>query len=101
MENSKKLILLSENDNVLVACQNIGKGELLKYRSHDILVKQTISLGHKIAARDIKAGEKIIKFNVPIGSAKGDIKKGEHVHVHNMKSDFIPTYTIENQEKYK
>ena len=43
--------------------------------------------GHKYAARDIKCGEDIIKYGNPIGHATADIKKGEHVHTHNVKTN--------------
>lgn len=43
--------------------------------------------GHKYALSDIKAGENIIKYGNPIGHATEDIKKGDHVHSHNMKTN--------------
>lgn len=43
--------------------------------------------GHKYATRDIKAGENIIKYGNPIGHAIVDIKAGEHVHNHNIKTN--------------
>ena len=43
--------------------------------------------GHKYALRDIKAGENIIKYGNPIGHATEDIKAGEHVHSHNVKTN--------------
>lgn len=43
--------------------------------------------GHKIAVRDIKCGENIIKYGYPIGHATTDIKKGEHIHTHNCKTN--------------
>ncbi len=43
--------------------------------------------GHKIALRDIAEGEDIIKYGYSIGHAVKDIKKGEHVHVHNVKTN--------------
>ncbi len=43
--------------------------------------------GHKYALCDIKAGENIIKYGNPIGHATADIKKGEHVHTHNTKTN--------------
>lgn len=43
--------------------------------------------GHKYALCDIKAGENIIKYANPIGHATEDIKKGDHVHSHNMKTN--------------
>ena len=42
--------------------------------------------GHKYALNDIKKGEDIIKYGNPIGQATDDIKKGEHVHTHNVKT---------------
>ena len=43
--------------------------------------------GHKYALCDIKAGETVVKYGNPIGHATVDIKKGEHVHTHNMKTN--------------
>ena len=43
--------------------------------------------GHKYALRDIKEGENIIKYGNPIGHATEDIKAGEHVHTHNVKTN--------------
>ena len=43
--------------------------------------------GHKYALRDIKIGEDIIKYGNSIGHAITDIKKGEHVHTHNVKTN--------------
>jgi len=39
--------------------------------------------------KEIKKGEKVIKYGEPIGQATTDIKKGEHVHVHNIKSIMV------------
>jgi len=50
-------------------------------------VEINLSDGHKYAARDIKAGENIIKYGSPIGHAVCDIKKGEHCHTHNIKTN--------------
>ena len=50
-------------------------------------VTVNIENGHKYAVRDIKSGENIIKYGQPIGHATCDIKEGEHVHVHNVKTN--------------
>ena len=50
-------------------------------------VEVNIEDGHKYAARDIVKGENIIKYGQPIGHATEDIKKGEHVHTHNVKTN--------------
>ncbi len=50
-------------------------------------VEVNLDNGHKYAARDIKCYENIIKYGNPIGHATSDIKKGEHVHTHNVKTN--------------
>ena len=43
--------------------------------------------GHKYALRDIAEGENVIKYGMPIGHATAAIAKGDHVHVHNVKTN--------------
>jgi (2R)-sulfolactate sulfo-lyase subunit alpha len=45
-----------------------------------------IPLGHKIALRDIRKGATVVKYGHDIGRAAADVKKGRHVHVHNLKT---------------
>jgi len=45
-----------------------------------------IPLGHKIALQDFKEGDTILKYGHDIGKVVKSIKKGEHVHVHNVKT---------------
>ena len=56
-----------------------------------------LSDGHKYALRDIREGENIIKYGNPIGHATCDIKAGEHVHTHNVKTNLAGNleYTYE------
>jgi hypothetical protein len=93
--NDKCLLLLSPEDNVLVAIRAVERGSSLTIGGQAIQVAERIPLGFKVAARDISAGEKIFKYGAPIGSATRDICAGSTVHVHNMKSDYLPTYKPE------
>ena len=45
-----------------------------------------IPLGHKIALKDFKVGDTILKYGHDIGKVVVSIKKGDHVHVHNVKT---------------
>ncbi len=45
-----------------------------------------VPIGHKIALVDIKNGDTVVKYGQDIGRAIADIKQGEHVHVHNLKT---------------
>jgi len=54
--------------------------------SFSITVKQDIPIGHKVALADLKAGDTAIKYGQDIGRLVRDVKRGEHVHVHNLKT---------------
>ena len=51
-----------------------------------ITVHSDIPYGHKIAVTDIPAGSHIMKYGESIGAADTDIRRGDYVHVHNMKA---------------
>ncbi len=48
--------------------------------------KMDVPIGHKIALTDIKKGDTVWKYGQDIGKAVADIRQGEHVHVHNLKT---------------
>lgn len=52
----------------------------------NMTAKMDVPIGHKIALADIKSGDTVIKYGHDIGKAVADIAKGEHVHVHNLKT---------------
>ena len=54
-------------------------------------VEVNLSNGHKYAICDIKRGQNIIKYGQPIGHATENIKMGEHVHTHNLKTNLGDT----------
>lgn len=54
--------------------------------SFNLKSKMDVPIGHKVALADIKKGDTIIKYGQDIGKAVADIAKGEHVHVHNLKT---------------
>ena len=45
-----------------------------------------VPIGHKIALGDIKNGDTVWKYGHDIGKAVANIRRGEHVHVHNLKT---------------
>ncbi len=89
-----RLIRLAEPDNVLIISASLEAGDEVSIDGQSITMPQALSLGHKLAARPIAAGQTVLKYNFPIGIATADIPTGAHVHVHNMRSDYTPTYII-------
>ena len=58
-------------------------------------VEVNLADGHKYALRDIRAGEEIIKYGYPIGTATADIARGKWVHTHNLRTGLGKTETYE------
>ena len=95
-----RLLRLHPNDNVLTVISTLEAGTQIQMGPSSVGVKTRLPIGHKVAARDIAAGEKILKYGAPIGSATMDISAGEHVHTHNLQSDYLPTFLREDQGRY-
>ena len=93
-----KLLLLSDTDNVLVALGPVSPGLQPVSDGGKINVVDSVTLGQKIARHAITRSEKVVKYGVSIGSASTDIAAGEHVHVHNMQSDYTPTHSLKETE---
>ncbi len=75
------IIRLQSADNVAVALCDLTPGE-----TGGIILKENIKRGHKVALVAINEGEPVIKYGYPIGLAACDIKPGEWVHTHNLKT---------------
>lgn len=91
----RRLLLLDPADNVLVARAPLPAGETVLVEGDRMLLPAAIPLGHKAARRLIREGDPIVKYGAPIGIATRDIAAGEHVHTHNVRSAYTPTYSLE------
>jgi altronate hydrolase len=80
-------IRLDPNDNVVVARMEVPAGT--KVPSEKVTVQQNVPSGHKIAARLIRKGEPVLKYNTVIGFASADIEPGTHMHSHNILFDEV------------
>ena len=84
---SKKALRFLDQDNVVVALEDLQPGDVLCINGvdSDVSVSVNIPQGHKAATADIAKGENIVKYGHIVGFAKEDIKKGDYVHVHNVE----------------
>ena len=86
----RNAMIIDPGDNVVVAIEEIKKGETVSYVSGEREIRfaalEDITIFHKAACRDIAAGEPVCKYGEHIGIASRDIAKGEHVHEHNVES---------------
>jgi hypothetical protein len=88
------LLKLAAQDNVAVALRGLRAGETVDCDGVTLAIELDVPVGHKIAARAIAAGDTILKYNCPIGIATAAIAPGAYVHTHNVKSGYLPTYTL-------
>jgi len=78
-------------DNVVVLTRHVDSGDAFVGVSGELWTMPAhLDAGNKLAAVAIAAGEHVIKVGVPIGTATHTIGPGEHVHSHNLRSDYIP-----------
>jgi (2R)-sulfolactate sulfo-lyase subunit alpha len=87
------LILLHPDDNVLVCCAAVQRGDRLFIDRETVAAVESIDVGHKVSRRALAPGEKVIKYGAPIGSMTQSTPRGAHVHLHNMTSDYLPSHT--------
>jgi hypothetical protein len=91
------VIMLHPADNVVVCRRNVSAGESLPMDGDVVIACADVALGHKIARRFIPQGAAVVKYGMSIGSATADIRPGEWVHMHNLKSDYISSHTREQR----
>jgi hypothetical protein len=94
------VLLLAPGDNIAVACAQLPAGSVREIGGARITLERQVEVGHKFAVRRIAKGERIVKYGAPIGVASVDIEPGQYVHTHNVVSDYIPTFTLEEGHRF-
>ena len=88
-----QFLVHSPKDNVgVVVVEDLKAGtEMLGVITEDnsemrLTAKHDIPIGHKVALKDLGDGDTIIKYGEDIGKMVAAAGKGDHVHVHNLKT---------------
>ena len=80
---------IHRSDNVATLLDDAQDRVTLRGESAgEVVLREPVKLGHKVALADIPAGAAVIKFGIPIGTAKAAIPRGAWVHLHNIESGF-------------
>lgn len=78
------VVHLHPSDNVSIAVRPLERGQAIPVPGGgDLLIPQSIKLGHKVAVTKIPKGTFVLKYGQIIGEANCDIAPGEWVHSHN------------------
>lgn len=85
-------LLLDEKDNILICVGSVPSGALAEIDGALVTLPVAISLGHKIARFSLAAGDKVFRYGLPIGTMTASARPGDHIHQHNLASDYLPAH---------
>ena len=77
---------INPRDTVAVALKPLAAGTVCQVDGKEVCLKEDIAQGHKFALCDMPEGTKVIKYGNAIGIAKQNIREGQWVHTHNIKT---------------
>jgi altronate hydrolase len=93
-DSAGPMFVINPIDNVAVALRAVSAGEKLCVpvlsgaacgtSDGEVVAREDVPAGHKIARVRIKKGSTVVKYGCAIGAATRDIEPGERVHTHNL-----------------
>ena len=93
MPRQPQLLVHDHRDNVgVVVVENLTAGtDILGVVTEDnseirAVCNQDVPIGHKVALRDLAVGDSVVKYGQDIGKVVAPIRRGDHVHTHNLKT---------------
>jgi (2R)-sulfolactate sulfo-lyase subunit alpha len=93
VEKQPQLLVHDVRDNVgVVVVEDLAAGvEMLCVVTQDnsefrCTLNQNVPIGHKVALKDLNVGDTVVKYGQDIGRVTLAVRKGEHVHIHNLKT---------------
>lgn len=99
-QTDPRLILLSPADNCLIAAARLDAGTQVEIEGERVTLTTTIDLGHKVARHELAKDDKVLRYGAVIGHVTGAVARGEHLHTHNLESDYLPTYTHDTGHEF-
>ena len=84
-------IKINPADSVVVCLKDLRNGETITVDGRNVILNQDTPAGHKVLIKDATAGTDIIKYGYPIGHAKEDLRAGDWVNEHNLKTNLSGT----------
>ncbi len=93
MKGTPHLLVHEHADNVgVVVVEGLSAGTSMLCcvtaddSTFELEALDNVPIGHKIALRDLATGDSAVKYGEDIGRIVTDVKTGQHVHVHNLKT---------------
>lgn len=86
------ILMHEKDDDVGVAVMDIKAGSEIGAATLEgvpvgsVKVTQDVPLGHKVALKPMAQDKPVIEYGQVIGRAMKEIGRGDHVHVHNIRT---------------
>src|SRR6478672_3425001 len=93
-----KVLKVHPNDNVIVALQNLQRGETVQLNGSSYVVEEDIPAKHKFTAKPLHAGDDVTMYGVLVGKAKTEIAQGLRISTENI-THASGNYNISNTRR--
>ena len=87
---NQRVLKVQQEDNIIVALDDLKKGEKIEYNGQIITLREDVSSKHKFTESDLKTGEEIFMYGVLVGKAQYDIPAGSMISTFNVKHAAAP-----------
>ncbi len=85
MKMKHRVVKIHPKDNVLVALNDLTKGEEIVFEGSSYLLQESIPAKHKFFITDLPQGDAVIMYGVLVGRTQNEVRKGERMTVTNTK----------------
>jgi len=85
---------LHPDDDCLVAIRPLRSGETVLVDGASVEVAADMPVGHKVASRQLAAGEPVRKCGAVIGRTTANVEVGGLLHLHNLQSNYLPAHLV-------
>jgi altronate hydrolase len=92
-----RCIHIHPDDNIAIVTGDVIVGDKLEYDDSVVVATGEVPRFNKIALENIAEGSEVRRYGLPIGIATRNILQGECVHVHNVRSAWIPTFATRHE----
>ena len=82
---SKSVLQIDTKDNVMVALQNLRKGDIINKYNKEVVLQDDIQAKHKFFTKNMQPGDEVIMYGVLVGKAQEFIPVGGLMTKENIK----------------
>src|SRR6266849_2226387 len=94
------VLRLDPRDNVLIALQDLRKGDLVSFSDREFVLASDVPAKHKFVTEDLKSGDDVVMYGVLVGKARESIQVGEILTTRNTSHESSPYQESSHQYEW-